>query len=138
MQVSRWLAAGCALLVVICVGCEQRQHVVPVRGKVLFKDQPLKSGSVMFQPEGGIPSRGTIGPDGSFTLSTYDEGDGATIGLNKVRVVSTDNVGQDITQSELKVGTSLIPSKYNNFGTTPLTFEVKEPGEENAVLELDE
>ncbi len=135
MQFSRWLVASCAVVVVVGAGCEQRQPVVPVRGKVLYKGVPLKSGSVMFQPEAGIPASGNIGADGTFVMSTYDEGDGATPGVNKVRVVSTDAVGDD-SQVEGKIGASLIPSHYNNFGTTPLTFEVKAPGEESAVLEL--
>jgi hypothetical protein len=127
----------CAWSVLAFAGCEQRQHVVPVKGKVLFRDAPLKSGSVMFQPEGGIPASGKIQSDGTFTLSTYDVGDGATVGKNKVRVVSTDLVEQDPNQ-EAKVGNSVIPEKYNSFGTSPLEFEVKEPGHEDAVLTLED
>lgn len=135
MQFSRWSIALCASVAILSTGCEQRQQVVPVRGKVLYKGVPLKSGSVMFQPEGGIPASGQIGADGTFVLSTYDVGDGASIGVNKVRVVSTDAVG-DSSQVEGKLGTSQIPAHYNSFGTTPLTFDVTESGVEDAVLDL--
>lgn len=137
MSFSRLMALSAALALAGLLGCEQRQQVVPVSGKVLYKDQPLTSGSVMFQPEAGIPSTGTIGADGTFTLSTYDVGDGATVGKNKVRVVSTQVVDQNPDQ-EAKVGGSLIPEKYNNFGTTPLEFEVTPPGHTDAILKLED
>ena len=47
--------------------------VYPVKGKVLLSNgQPLTSGRVVFLPLGElmVESSGTIGPDGSFTLST--------------------------------------------------------------------
>lgn len=127
----------CAVFLLAQAGCEKRQHVVPIKGTVLYKDKPLTSGSVMFQPEAGTPATGRIQPDGTFVLSTYDVGDGATVGLNKVRVVSTEQQPENL-EIEATVGRSLIPEKYNNFGTSPLTFEVKEPGDENAVLKLED
>lgn len=135
MRIGMLWVSLCAC-VALC-GCEQRQHVVPVKGKVVYQDKPLTSGSVMFQPEGGIPASGQIQSDGSFVLSTYDIGDGATVGKNKVRIVSTEQQKFDRTQ-EATVGKSLIPEKYNNFGTTPLTFEVTEPGVDDAVLTIED
>jgi hypothetical protein len=127
-----------ALLLLCLAGCEQRQRLARFKGKVMYKNQPLTSGSVMFQPEAGIPSRGTIQPDGSFSLTTYKLDDGATIGKNKVRVVSTTAVGQDASKGELATGNSTIPAKYNDFSTTPLEVVVIEEGEENAELVIED
>jgi hypothetical protein len=127
-----------ALLICCLAGCQQRQPLAKYKGKVLYKNQPLTNGSVMFQPEAGIPSRGNIQPDGSFELTTYNLNDGATIGKNKVRVVSTTVVNQDATQGEIGTGSSVIPAKYADFSTTPLEVTVKEEGEESGVLTLED
>jgi hypothetical protein len=132
-------AAALVLLLLCCLaGCEQRQRLARYKGKVMYKNQPLANGSVMFQPEAGIPSRGNIQPDGSFSLTTYKLDDGATIGKNKVRVVSTTAVSQDAAKGELATGASTIPAKYNDFSTTPLEVVVPEAGEDNAVLVIED
>ena len=52
--------------------------VYPVTGLVTFNDQPLTTGTVVFLPKsGGSPAQGEIGPDGKYTLTTYEAGDGA-------------------------------------------------------------
>jgi hypothetical protein len=130
-----------ALLALLCctlVGCDSgKQHVVKYSGKVMFQDKPLTNGSVMFQPEEGIHARGNIGPDGSFTLTTYVEGDGATVGKNKVRVVSTLGGNADPTQGETSTGSSVIPETYADFSTTPLEVEVPPEGKTDAVLVVE-
>lgn len=119
-------------------GCNQgKQHVVPFRGKVMYKNQPLTNGSVMFQPENGIHARGNIQADGTFELTTYREGDGATVGKNKVRIVSTVGGNTDASQGETSTGSSTIPESYNDFSTTPLEVEVPPEGKTDAVLVVE-
>jgi hypothetical protein len=66
-----------------------------VQGKVTFKGDPLKYGTVSFVPDS---SKGTSGPiamgnikdDGTYILSTSDAGDGAVVGHHKISVVGLD------------------------------------------------
>ena len=60
---------------------------VPVKGSVLFKGKPLAGGSIRFEPvDGGREAAGAIGPDGSFSLSTFQNHDGAVVGLHRVGI----------------------------------------------------
>ena len=66
----------------------------PVKGKVLLVDgRPAKNGHVIFNPQRkpGIQARGKIGSDGTFALSTRNDGDGALAGDYDVLVVIPPN-----------------------------------------------
>ncbi len=112
-----------------CGGCDQLP-TGPVEGKVFYKGEPLKFGSVLFQPEAGPPGRGQIQPDGSFVISTYGNGDGAILGPNKVRITCSEtqdpNYQQVPTEGEMAVGKSLIPKKYTRAETSKIEVIVKE------------
>ena len=125
-----------AMLGVVVAGCgSDRLPVAPVTGKVFYQGKPLEFGSVMFQPDKGPAGRGTIQPDGSFTLSTYSEGDGAVIGQHKVRIASFASQRPDHMAApadaphEPGVGHSQIPRKYSNLDTSGLRVEVKADNE---------
>src|SRR5687767_10889460 len=67
--------------------------VYPVQGSLFVKGKPAKGAVVMFHPlplETGRPtalrSRGTVGDDGSFRLTTYNTDDGAPAGEYVVTV----------------------------------------------------
>ena len=78
----------CAALVVallLLAGCGGGEHsTYPAGGKVTFSDgAPLTSGRVELQlidAKKHVSARGWIQPDGTFTLSTYETGDGAVEG----------------------------------------------------------
>ncbi|MFO0791362.1 MAG: hypothetical protein U0805_18025 [Pirellulales bacterium] len=130
-----WLALCGAL-----VGCKpgDRADVVPVSGKVLLEGQPLKFGSITFQPMRGQPASGTIGPDGSFTLSTYRPGDGAAVGQHRVKITcytSQDPAAKKDGPSE-SLGESLIPQQYTSSDTSGLTVAVLSGGNGPFVFEL--
>jgi hypothetical protein len=131
-----WLIVG----MLVCLGCEAKQHVVPVKGKVLFNDQPLEFGGVMFQPDAGQPARATIQPDGTFVLTTFREGDGGTVGNNRVRVTcfpsQQPRAESAAAVGEVAAGASLIPTRYNDFSTSELTVEIGEQGDDEIVLRL--
>jgi hypothetical protein len=90
---SRW-GRQCGLLLALAVagpGCtskttEQRKAVHPVQGKVFVQKQPAVGAFVLFVPvnEGANPTdprpRAEVKEDGSFTLSTYGDADGAPAG----------------------------------------------------------
>jgi hypothetical protein len=92
-------SAACGRLVlgaaVICVGlalsgCGGGASIGKVNGKVVANGQPVTDGSLTFAPmdssseHPAAPAAGRIKPDGTFTLSTNKEGDGATIGKHRV------------------------------------------------------
>ena len=125
----------------LLLGCKSELELVPVRGQVLFRGKPLEFGSVMFQPAGSGPlARGTIGPDGTFVLSTESPADGVRPGPCRVRVTSFEAqaTGQAAYKDrEMSLGRSVIPKKYQNFGTSGVTVEVRAEMELPLVLKLE-
>ena len=125
----------------LLTGCGSDTNIAPFTGEVRYKGKPLAFGSVMLQPvEGGQPSNAVIQSDGTFVMSIRDVGEGATIGLNRVRVTcfpaqNTKKTGN--ASQELALGKSLIPTKYNSFGSSGLSVEVKPENNEPYVIELD-
>jgi hypothetical protein len=91
--------AQCALLLapVLLAGCHSGNGLTlaPVKGKITFKGEPVKFGTVSFVPDA---SKGTDGPiamgpitrDGTYILSTDEAGDGAIVGHHKISVVGLD------------------------------------------------
>src|SRR5690606_587041 len=79
-------------LLVSLAGCDGGEFsTAPVSGKVVMNGQPVTEGNITFSPiaEGnselsGKPASGDIGSDGTFTLSTYGENDGAVVGKHRV------------------------------------------------------
>ena len=132
-------------LLAICsaiTGCGKNQDVVPVHGQVLFRGKPLAYGSVMFQPaEVGELARGQIQPDGTFVLSTKKPGDGVHVGTSRVRITAYDaqrpGAAQNSGQQETALGRSAIPKKYQSFGTSELTVEVKPDMTLPVILDLE-
>jgi hypothetical protein len=109
------------------VGCGERVEVGTLSGKVTYKGKPLEFGSVMLQPVAGGPvARGTIQPDGTFTVNTGGK-DGAPLGNNKVRVTcySGQKPGAGGGIGEASIGDSLIPEHYTKFSSSGLEVEVK-------------
>jgi hypothetical protein len=70
-------------------------NLAKVQGKVTYKGQPIKNGTVFFMPD---DSKGTIGPpavgsitsDGSYIMSTESAGDGAIVGSHKVGITGLE------------------------------------------------
>ena len=78
--------AGCGADPVAGPGTEP---LFPVKGQVLLPGgKPLTSGTVVLLPSSGQSSspRGELGPDGSFTLKTRGDREGAPAGQYKVRI----------------------------------------------------
>jgi hypothetical protein len=70
-------------------------NLVKVSGKVTYKGQPVKNGTVFFMPDEG---KKTVGPaavgsitsDGSYTLSTESPGDGVVVGEHRVGLTGVE------------------------------------------------
>lgn len=142
LAVRRWglmvltlsLLLGAALL----QGCHRGPKMVPVQGVVKYRGEPLTLGTVTFQPEQGQPARGNIQPDGTFVLSTLKPGDGAVVGIHKVRITcySGQKGGERSGPGEQTLGKLLIPQRYTFFDGSGLTAEVASGGNEPFVFEL--
>ena len=109
-------------------GCgDGRPARVPVSGQVLVDGRPLTTGSIRVVPSGARAAQGTIGEDGRFTLTTYEEGDGCVQGTHRVEVTAIENVDQ--------LAHRLIPEKYGDVATSDLTVTIDGPTD-SLVIEL--
>jgi len=66
-----------------------------VQGKVTYKGEPLKYGTVSFVPDAskgnsGPIATGNIKEDGTYILSTDEGGDGALVGHHKISIIGLD------------------------------------------------
>jgi hypothetical protein len=132
-SVSKIVGYACAL-VLIC-GCgSSGPETAEVEGIVRLDDQPLTLGIVTFTPKGGRSATGFIQKDGTFRLTTYQNGDGALVGKHTVTITpggSSPQARPDFESDRPTLTTnSPIPVKYGVPGTSGLEFEVK-PGEAN-------
>ncbi len=115
------LIAALAPLALALTGCgDDRIMPVPVSGIVLIDGKPLTHGVVQVEPEAGRMSYGDIGPDGRFTLSCYEEGDGCLVGTHKVAVVAHETLSPSSQRWHA-------PKKYATSETSGLTVTVTEP-----------
>jgi hypothetical protein len=146
------LIAACGLVIILdgCGGGAERPAMGRVSGKVTYKGQPVTSGSVIFTPArdqgkeaaGGRVATGNIQPDGTYTLTTFDTGDGAVLGQHVVTVEAhgqTTMTGVPIDPKTKRPryvpAKSTIPEKYGSLDKTPLRHTV-EPGNNTFDLEL--
>jgi hypothetical protein len=92
-RIARPPREAALLLLAVLAGCGTSGGTIaqtyPVKGRVLLSSgKPLTAGRVAFVPKDvqTPPASGPIGPDGSFTLTTKSDGDGAAVGEYKVRI----------------------------------------------------
>ncbi|WP_196782267.1 hypothetical protein [Bremerella volcania] len=126
----------------LCSGCfgEKGLETAPVTGVVTYNGKPLPYGRVSFRPQAGSPATGEIQSDGSFSLSTYGNGDGAIVGKHQIAVTATEadagTMAETAANTEMAVPKSMIPKKYTSFSTSELTAEVVSNGDNQFTLEL--
>lgn len=129
---SMWrLLAVCHL---ILAGCSQPEfETAYVTGTCKCKGVPMTGGLLIFSPQRdpqksgtgmnlGKPSQAIIQPDGSFTMSTYGDEDGAVIGKHRV----------ELNLAVLEDGDPEQPCRY---AAKDLFVEVK-PGENHLEIDL--
>jgi hypothetical protein len=72
-------------------------NLARVSGKVTYKGEPVKNGTVFFKPD---EAKGTVGPaavgsitsNGTYVMSTESVGDGAIVGHHKVGITGVEPV----------------------------------------------
>jgi hypothetical protein len=120
-----------------------------VSGKVTYNGQPVTKGIVSFVPRGGPGSQtgqtatGEIGSDGSYTLTTFDKGDGAVLGEHTVLVSAREEDpaikghGMPIPDAKgrvnIKPAKLLVPEKYATVANSPLRYTVHEGDNKNDI-----
>src|SRR3954466_14530767 len=83
-----------------------------VRGKVTYAGKPVPNGTVNFIPDRGPSATGEIQPDGSYTLMTYEAGDGAVIGAHKVIIVAMQDMNNRLPENRTPLPPPIVPVKY--------------------------
>ena len=120
-------------------GCESDSKVGSVQGVVRLDGKPLATGTVRFLPAAGRAASGKIQSDGTFTLGTYKESDGALVGKHQVAIIAFE-VGPAPPRTEggrppPTPTKPLVPKRYMAVGTSGLTAEVK-PGDNELEFDL--
>ncbi|QDU11490.1 hypothetical protein [Gimesia aquarii] len=148
-------------LSVMMTGCggDDSLPVYPTGGVVLYDDKPMVGGgAISFTPisaQKGKMAGGIIKEDGSFVMSTYDEGDGSIAGEFRVVVYQT-TVQEPETVAEDSDGTETgknfepapsepiqtvdkkdrIPTLYSDAVKSPITVKI-EPNGQNESLSIE-
>jgi len=137
------LIFGVAVSLAIASGCGNSAGLVPVSGKVLYKGEPASGAVVYFHREGGsgspaqpIPS-GTVEDDGTFSLSSDNQGSGAKPGNYVVLIEWPDRAGDGVVpvktrgktnlvqRSRVRSGPDRLGGRYFNIANPLLHAEVK-------------
>ncbi len=109
---QRVWATGLLMMCALAAGCGDGPQMADVTGQVTYQGQPVPGGKVMLSPlrEGDsteTKSRsavGLVGTDGKFTMLTYSDGDGASIGRHGVIYYPPDreDLAEDSAAAEAK------------------------------------
>lgn len=113
-----------AAVLMVSVGCNSNPPTYPVKGTVEFENgRPVVVGIVeCFSEEHKLNARGDIGPDGSFSLTTFSPGDGAVAGGHRC-VVLQMVIGENIT-SHRPSTVGVVSPKYADYSTSGLSIDV--------------
>jgi hypothetical protein len=98
---------------------------------VTYKGQPVPRGSIVFIPDGATAATSDIGPDGSYTLTTFRKEDGAIPGTHRVVITAMQDMSDQQVEAWTPLPPPLVPTKYMNLSTTDLRAEVKD--EDNTI-----
>ena len=123
-------ASAAALGLLMAVGCGEakveRTPVFPVTGQVTVKGQAAHGAIVALHPkaplEGGAPNpRANVDKDGTFSVTTFDKGDGAPAGEYVVTVLWYKPIGKG---NDVAPGPNVVPRKYATAATSDIVVKV--------------
>jgi hypothetical protein len=122
------------LIVCILAGCNRsKPELIPVRGNVLFQGKPIPRAEIVLHPQfegpGWMPVA-TVAEDGSFAVSTKQDGDGALPGKYKVTLSWHPRARDD------NPGPNLLPARYADVSTSDLELQVGAATDEPITLRL--
>jgi hypothetical protein len=108
-------------------GCGQQDGLVPVKGKVLYKGEPVPKGTVAFIPDtakgnkGLHRPQGVIGPQGDYELVTSNKR-----GVPPGPYIATVSTAYDVDTLSRTPPKTLTPLRYWDPQKSGLTIEVRE------------
>jgi hypothetical protein len=141
------LLSALSLVILASCGDDGLGKRYPVYGTVTYKGAPVEKGTISFNPEDPAKGRAASGQieQGSYTLTTLTDGDGAFAGKYKVTVTSKNvdlsgaeaavkakgmmnpiALPQEFVAKANREAKSNVPAKYSLPSTTTLSAEVKE------------
>ena len=131
-----------ALLSLICcllaLGCRDSGRIptYPTTGQVVYEDgTPLGGGAVIFYSvEHQLGARSAITSDGTFSLGTYAQDDGAVAGTHQVALIAPRPEGFN---PESGVNPRTLPGKYARKETSGLEYEVTPEGTNTFRIEVE-
>ena len=138
-------------LVVLASGCGRgggKQNPVVAEGVLTWEDgKPVAEATLVFLPDDsrGQQASGLTGKDGSFTLTTYNQDDGAVPGDYKIIITKSVQMkevpkgekGEELVKrmkeyfeksQEAKAKKGLVPEIYVHPKTSPLKWRVEAGG----------
>jgi hypothetical protein len=101
--------------------------VVPVSGKIAYRDQPLIGGTITFHPidaDHGRPATAKIAADGTFTAATLQNALGLVPGEYRISVLYFERPPIEVSPSQASDAKIKIPVRYSNAETSGLAVSV--------------
>ncbi len=143
---------ACAVIpLALLIGCGGGSEMVPIRGEVTFKGQPLARGIVNYlpaEPNKGRTASGPLQADGTFVMTTMKAGDGVMPGVYDIIIHSyEENPDAPKTREEIEAAgssgqtpliKSIIPDKYASAETSGLNDTVDDNHSGFKKIELSE
>jgi hypothetical protein len=144
-------AATVSVLLVGSAGCggrpsdqwtRARPATFPATGLVRFEGKPVEGATVIFFAESrNIAATATTGPDGRFSLRTFDPGDGAILGRHAVTIDKSTEVLEIPKDPEApppppKI-TRHLPERYADRERSGLSAEMTESGPNEFAFDLE-
>lgn len=129
-SISTFLGVAAPLILVAVGGCggvadSNRPKTVPVQGTITLKGQPLADASVTFMLASNSGSAvGRTDAAGRYSLTTFEQGDGAIPGEYGVQVVKYEEPPREVKDGETPPLKSLIPDKYTAVASSGLKATV--------------
>lgn len=126
------IAAGLTLFLSLgCGPAAPKREFAQVTGTVIYKGEPVATGTISFQPPSGPMTTAALDDGGNFTMQ-------AVVGLNRVVIVSREPFPEldpnDMPKEAPPMPVSYIPEHYST-ANSPLEFQV-ESGENTAEFDL--
>ncbi len=129
---------GLLAVLAFSLGCgPQHPPTYPVQGRVEFANgNPVKAGSVeLLAVDLKVNARGTIDEQGRFTLTTFEDGDGAVAGKHRcvvVQMIIAEKLGQAAGSQY-----GVVHPRFASYATSGLECEIKPTGENRIVLKVE-
>lgn len=125
----------CWCFLVSSSGCNRGPKIVVAEGVVQFEDgSPVVVGTIETKSLAyeGVQATGKIQRDGSFKLTTFEDGDGAAVGDHQcvvVQFVMTEGI-----QGHQPSTQGVVNPKHRNYSTSGLKFTVPDEGTKSIKL----